>query len=96
MGEKKRNQMIKELNKEFNGKFLELRKLINSYELIPHAPSDEFDALIHKILSHLYRGADLEIIKSVLDSELSIYYGLYTNEFDSDDMASEIIQWWES
>ena len=38
----------------------ELRKLINNWDFIPDAPSDEFDDLNHRILSHLNKGADKE------------------------------------
>lgn len=54
-----------DLKREFKGKFLELRKIIHSYDLTPHAPSDEFDALNHKILSNLYKGAGFEKIKEL-------------------------------
>ncbi len=85
-----------DLKREFKGKFLELRKIINSYDLIPHAPSDEFDALNHKILSNLYKDADFEKIQRVLDSELISYYGLFPNEVEIEKLASEIIEWWNS
>lgn len=85
-----------DLKKEFKGKFLGLRKIINSYDLIPHAPCDEFDALNHKILSNLYKGADFEKIKRVIDSKLISYYGLLPNEVEIEKLASEIIEWWNS
>ncbi len=85
-----------DLKREFKGKFLELRKIINSYDLIPHAPYDEFDVLNHKILSNLYKGADFEKIKRVMDSELISYYGLFPNEVEIEKLASEIIVWWNS
>lgn len=85
-----------DLKKEFKGKFLELKKIINSYDLIPHAPNDEFDALNHKILSNLYNSADLEKIKRVLNSELISYYGLFPDEAEIDELASEIIEWWNN
>lgn len=86
----------KDLKSEFEGKFLELRKIINSYDLIPHAPSDEFDALNHKTLSNLYQGADFDKIKRVLESELISYYGLFPNEAEVNKLAFEIVEWWNS
>ena len=93
---KKQEQIIKELKKEFEDRVFDMRKIINSYELIPHAPSDEFDALNHKVLSHLYKDADTEKIKKVLESELCQYYGLFDDEFDANEIAIEIIDWWEN
>ncbi|PTX60104.1 hypothetical protein C8N46_107110 [Kordia periserrulae] len=83
-----------QIKKEFHENFIELRKILNSWELIPNAPKDEFDGLNHQILSNLYKGADLEKIIRVLESELSITYGLYIDEFEADEIASEIIEWW--
>ena len=83
-----------QIKKEFQENFRELRKVLNSWELIPGAPKDEFDGLNHQILSNLYKGADLEKITRALESELSVTYGLYHDEFGADEMASEIIEWW--
>jgi hypothetical protein len=66
-----------QIKKEFQENFLELRDVLNSLELIPGSPSDEFDSLNHQILSHLYKGADFEKISRVLYSELTIYYGFF-------------------
>ena len=86
----------KELKIEFDSNFLQLRKIINSWDLIPGAPKDEFDTLKHKILSHLYKNADIEKIKRVIESDLCSYYGLFSNEFESSKMIKEIAEWWEN
>ncbi len=83
-----------QIKKEFQENFRELRKMLDSWELIPGAPKDEFDGLNHQILSNLYKGADLDKITRVLESELSATYGLYDNEFSADEIASEVIEWW--
>ncbi len=49
-----------EIKKEFQERFLALRKMLNSWDLISGSPKDEFNSLNHQILSHLYKGADLE------------------------------------
>lgn len=83
-----------EAKKEFKQNFIELRKILNSWELIPNSPKDEFDDLNHRILSNLYKGADLEKIIRILKSELTVTYGLYNDEFSANEMATEIIDWW--
>ena len=65
-----------DLEREFKGRFLELRKIINSCNLLPNTSCDEFDALSHKILNNLYKGADFEKIKRIMDSNFIAYYGL--------------------
>jgi hypothetical protein len=84
-----------ELTREFKGNFSELRKIINSWNLIPGAPNDEFDYLNHKILSQLYKNPEFEKINNILQSELIVYYGLFKNEFDATPLVSEIIEWWD-
>ncbi len=89
-----------ELNKQFRNEFYfwekELRKLINSWGFIPGAPSDEFDALNHKLLSHLNQGANSEKIFNVLRSELISYHGLSPTDKDVQLLTKEVIEWWES
>jgi hypothetical protein len=86
----------KELIRQFNGNLSELRKIINSFGLIPNAPSDEFDNLNHKLLRQLDKEVDKEKISKILSSELIVAYGLYDNEFDNSDMTDRIIDWWNS
>jgi hypothetical protein len=86
----------KKLTREYNGNLSELRKIINSWDLIPNAPSCEFDDLNHKILSELDKGVDSEKLFSILQSELIVNYGLFDNEFDPTTMVSEITDWWNS
>lgn len=89
--------MNKELiKKDFKDKFSELRKILNSWDLIPGASKDEFDGLNHQILSHLFKDADFEKINRILESELSVTYGLYHDEFSAEEMTTEIMEWWNS
>lgn len=83
-----------ELTREFKGNFSELRKIINSWDLIPGSPNDEFDYLNHKLLSQLYKNPEPKKINNILQSELIVYYGLFSNEFDATNLVSEIIEWW--
>ena len=86
----------KELIRQYNGNLSELRKIINSFKLIPNAPQDEFDNLSHKLLRQLDKEVDKEKISKILASELIVTYGLYDSEFDNSDMANAIIDWWNS
>jgi hypothetical protein len=75
---------------EFRAHQSELRKIINTWKLIPGAPSDEFDTLNLGILSHLYRNSDWEKIQRFIESELVIRYGLYDSEFSVEDLVFEV------
>jgi len=71
-----------------------LRIIINSWELIPGSPSDEFDTLANKLLGHLHRGADIKKIQNILASDLATIYGLYIQEADTEAYAHQIMLWW--
>jgi hypothetical protein len=83
-----------QIKKEFQERFLALRKIVNSWDLIPGSPRDEFDSLNHQILSHLYKGADFEKISRVLSSELTVNYSLTTDNDDIEKLTEEIQDWW--
>ena len=86
------------LKREFEERFIELRKIINSYGFIADAPCDEFDALNYQILSNLYKGVDCEKIKQILHSELTAYYGISDEvELNAlDEISTEINEWWSN
>ena len=86
----------KDLKRIYNGDFSQLRKIINSWNLISGSPEDEFDSLNNKILSELYKNADEEKIDRILQSELIVTYGLFNDEFDSEIFVNQIMNWWNS
>lgn len=88
-------EFMDKIKEEYNGRLRELRRIINSYNLIVNTSSDNFDSLSNKILSCLYKDTNFDKVKSILDSELCITYGLFITEFNSDEIAQEIIKWWE-
>ncbi|MFC4688781.1 hypothetical protein ACFO4P_17700 [Epilithonimonas pallida] len=84
----------KDLKRIYDEYFSQLRKIINSWNLISGSPDDEFDSLNNKILSQLYKNADAEKIDRILQSELISTYGLFSNEFDSEIFVNQIMKWW--
>ncbi len=83
------------LKKEYKERFSELRDLINSWDLIPDSPLDEFDSLNHLFLSMLYKGADQFKITKSIHHELNVNYGFSMKIEDSGKLASEVLLWWE-
>jgi hypothetical protein len=84
-----------ELKQKYLSDFSQLRKIVNSWNFIPDTPSDEFDSLTNKILSHLYKDFDFDKITKVLSNELTEYYGLFLSESDSQKLTKDIFEWWE-
>lgn len=46
------------MNSQLKKEYRELREIINSWELTPDSPNDEFDSINHLFLSQLYKGSD--------------------------------------
>ena len=86
----------KDLKRIYGGDFSQLRKIINSWNLISGSQDDEFDSLNNKILSQLYKNADEEKIDRILQSELVVTYGLFNKEFASEIFMNQIMNWWNS
>jgi hypothetical protein len=95
--------MDKTTRKKWKSNFQDLRSIINTWDLIPGAPEDEFDSIIHGVLSRLYRGADkIELVNYLLD-ELNGVYGIYSSDYYESNMAKKEVErfveeinfWWD-
>ncbi|TVL97383.1 MAG: hypothetical protein CV087_22400 [Candidatus Brocadia sp. WS118] len=82
------------LKRKFKFQEKELRKIINSWNLIPGSPADEFDALNHLLLGHLGRENGKEKMVKVIYSELITNYGLTIKQADAEAYATQIVDWW--
>jgi hypothetical protein len=47
-----------------------------------------------KILNLLRENPDVHKIERILQSELLVTYGLFSDEFDSNALSREIMDWW--
>ena len=72
----------------------ELRKLVNSWEINPGSPNDEYDQLVHRLLSNLINQRDHLKIRGIIESYITIDLGLFTNEVDLEKAHQEVISWW--
>ncbi len=79
---------------DYNRDFTELKKLIYSMNLISSQSKHTWDPLTQKILQQLEKGADFEKLKSIIEFELCVTYGLYIDEFNSEEITTDIINWW--
>ena len=81
---------------ERNNQIAQLSKLILSMNLIVNAHKGTFHHLAEKILQQIEKEMNTEKIKAIVESELCVTYGLFLNEFNSDKIADDIINWWEN
>jgi len=86
--------MSTKLKKRYKIHFSSLRDLINSWNLIPDSPHDEFDSVNHMCLSFLYRGADEFQLREAIHHELSINYGFSIDKQESELLTKQVIEWW--
>ena len=84
----------KEIKNNFKKDFLELRKIINSWNLIPDSPEDEFDSLNYKILGHLYKNTNVNEIGNILKNYFIVDLGYLDEEINTDIFSYEIMNWW--
>jgi 23S rRNA pseudoU1915 N3-methylase RlmH len=78
---------------EFEGQIKELSKLIYSWNLINVTSKSQLDDFSKKLLDALSKDEKFEKIRRIIESELCVTYGLYSNEFDSNNLAKQIMQW---
>ncbi len=81
---------------DHNRDFTALKKLIYSMNLIPSQSKHTWDSLTQKILQQLEKGVDFEKLESIIEFELGAKYGLYIDEFNSEEIATDIMDWWNS
>lgn len=85
--------MSTKLKKRYKVHFSSLRDLINSWNLIPDSPPDEFDSLNHMCLSLLNRGGDEFKLREAIHHELSVNYGFSMDKQDSELLTKQVIEW---
>ncbi|MCM4158158.1 hypothetical protein [Gramella sp. AN32] len=88
--------MRSRLQKEYIRKFNELRVIINSWNLIPDSPIDEFDSINHLLLSQLYKDSDEYKISKAFQFELINNYGFSIQNMDTKEMITEVLEWWKT
>lgn len=91
-----KSELKRGFKREFKFQEKELRKIINSWNLIPGSPVNEFDALNHMLLGHLGQENGKEKIAKVIYNELIIRYGLDIRQGDAEKFATQILDWWNN
>jgi hypothetical protein len=71
-----------------------LRVLLNPGGACADAPADEFDCLVHHVLSVLYREPSIEAVSAVLARECSDHLALICSASAVDSVARRILAWW--
>jgi hypothetical protein len=86
--------MMRSITHTYQANHEQLNTIINGWDLIPD--NGDIDSLAEKILTRLYKAANLEPIKGIIESELTITQGLFNAEFNTETLAAEIVSWWHT
>ncbi len=70
-----------------------LSKLIQNWNLIQFVSKSDLNEFSRKILNILNEDGNTEQLAGIIESELCVTFGLFKNEFDSNVLASQIVQW---
>ena len=86
----------KNQKRRFNREEQFVRGALNEWDLIPGSPEDEYDCLVHHILSALHAGANQEDLEMLIEEEMSNHFGLSATKSTETDLAvaRTILEWW--
>ena len=84
----------KEIQKSIKYEEKVLRKIFADSNILLGVPNDEFDCLIHQLLSALYKGDRKTDIKYILKKQLSEHFGIIANQLKIKGLAQEIYDTW--
>jgi len=87
----------KEKLKKFKAEEETVRQILNDWEPIEGSPEDEYDCLVHRLISTLHKGEETtKSISSLISNELKQHFGVEIPDEEIDTVSKEIIGWWFS
>jgi hypothetical protein len=89
------NNQAKPRQHEFKSEERVIRDILNKWNPIEGSPEDEYDCLVHHILSGLHRGAKAEGVRLIMTDELANHFGITVSEEELIPVAQDIGDWWQ-
>ena len=84
-----------ENKKRIKSEIQSIRRILNTWDPIPWSPEDEYDCLVHRIISGLHSGIEKPIeLAKLITAELNNHFGLHSSESDVRDIAETISEYW--
>ncbi len=77
-------------SRSFRHDIKSLRKILRKEDLLPSSPEEEYDSLIHRILSSLQHGISKEELEKILHQPL----GIEVEKGWVDEKVCEILEYW--
>lgn len=69
-----------------------MRAMLKDWDPIPGSPIDEYDLLVHRLLSALHAGASTQEIAGLLRDGAKVFQGLPPDS----SLANAIMKWWSN
>ena len=81
---------------QFRDEEAALRALINAFVIVPGSPEDEYDALVHRLLSSLHANATRVAISGVIANYFATDFGVPLRADDTSAITDRVWGWWVS
>lgn len=62
---------MEELKKQIKAEEIAIRNILKEWDPIPNSPPDEYDDLVHQLISARHRGADIAELATLISDTLS-------------------------
>jgi hypothetical protein len=86
--ERKRNRKL------FKSEEKAVRAILNEWDSIVGSPANEYDYLVHRILSMLHRDGAKAELGAMIQQELVDHFGFGIPEKEIDRVAKKVWDWW--
>jgi hypothetical protein len=82
--------------KRFKGDENSVRQILNEWNPIPGSPDDEYDCLVHHILSAIHRGSREADLIQIIKSEMVQHFGVEESDRNIATVVEKLSEWWRS
>jgi len=81
---------------QFRDEEASLRALINEFDIVPGSPEDEYDVLVHRLLSSLHANATQIALSEVVAKYFATDFGVPLRADDTSAITDRVWRWWVS
>lgn len=86
--------MLHDFINDYHDDFQDLRKIITNWELIPDYSKHYYNNFTNRVLDALNQDANEKKIHGIIETELIIGLGFYSDEIDVNNYITDIFSWW--
>ena len=72
-----------------------LRSLLNEWDPITGSPSDEYDTLVHRLISELHAGMRQDSLNNLIAEYFANHVGVPMPPHETGRVAKRIWKWWQ-